>query len=104
MRGTWIKRREVVDGARRRGNYFGGDPIRRMEIEVRVRKLKNRKTAGKDEATEEMIKGKSNRVVNWIWRMCNIAFESGVVLEDWRSTVMVPLYKGKKEEHRMQQL
>ena len=24
-----------------------------------------------------------------------MAFESGVVPEDWRSTVIVPLYKGK---------
>ena len=28
---------------------------------------------------------------------CNIAFESGVVSEDWRSVVIVPLYKGKGE-------
>ena len=34
------------DGVRR-GNYFGGEPIRRMEVEVRVEKLKN----GKDEVT-----------------------------------------------------
>ena len=27
-----------------------------------------------------------------------MAFESGVVLEDWRSTVIVPLYKGKGEK------
>ena len=26
-----------------------------------------------------------------------MAFESGVVSEDWRSTMIVPLYKGKGE-------
>ena len=26
-----------------------------------------------------------------------MAFESGIVLEDWRSAVIVPLYKGKEE-------
>ena len=26
-----------------------------------------------------------------------MAFESGVVSEDWRSAVIVPLYKGKRE-------
>ena len=26
-----------------------------------------------------------------------MAFESGVVLEDWRSALIVPLYKGKEE-------
>ena len=34
-----------------RGNYLGGEPIRRTEVEVRVSKLKNGKAAGKDEVT-----------------------------------------------------
>ena len=44
-----------------------------------------------------MIKGVGDRVVEWIWRLCNMAFESGVVPEDWRSAVIVPLYKSKRE-------
>ena len=36
----------------RRGNYFGGEPIRRME------KLKKGKAAGEDEITGKMIKGR----------------------------------------------
>ena len=27
--------------------------------------------------------------------ICNIAFESGVVPEAWRSAMIIPLYKGK---------
>ena len=53
------------DGVRR-GNYFGGQPIKRMKVEVRVRKLKNGTAAGKDEVTGEMIKGGGDRVVDWI--------------------------------------
>ena len=33
----------------RKSNYFGGEPIGRAEVEVRVGKLKNGKAAGKDE-------------------------------------------------------
>ena len=44
------------DGVQKR-NYFRGEPIRRTEVEVRVGKLKNGETAGKDEGTREMIKG-----------------------------------------------
>ena len=36
-------------------------------------------------------------MVDWICRLCNTAFESGVVPEDWRFDVIVPLYKGKGE-------
>ena len=44
-----------------------------------------------------MTKGRGDRVVDWIWRLCNIAFESNVAPEDWRPAVIVPLYKGKGE-------
>ena len=53
----------------RRGNYFGGEPIRRTEVEVKVGKLKNEKAVSKDEFTGKMIKGENNRVVDWIWRL-----------------------------------
>ena len=65
-----------------RDNYFGGEPIKRIEVEVRVRKLKNGKAAGKDEVTGEMIKGGGERAVNWIWKLCDMAFENGVVPGD----------------------
>ena len=61
-------------------------------------KLKNGKAADKDEIKGKMIKGGGDRVGDWIWRLCNMAFEGGVVLEDWRSVVIVPLYKGKERE------
>ena len=44
-----------------------------------------------------MKKVGGHRVVDLIWKLCNIAFESGVVPEDLRSAVTVPLYKGKVE-------
>ena len=40
-----------------------------------------------------MIKG-GDMVVDLIWRLCNVAFENGVAPEDWRSAVIVSLYKG----------
>ena len=60
-------------------------------------KPKNGKATGKDEITGEMIKGGGERVVEWIWRLCNMAFESGVMPEDWRSALIVLLYKSKGE-------
>ena len=63
------------------GSYFGGEPIR-TEVEVRVGKLKHRKAAGKDEVTGEMLKGGDDSVVDWIWRLCSMTFESDVVPKD----------------------
>ena len=81
----------------RRSNYFGGEPIRRTEVEVRVGKLKNGKAADKEEVMGEMIKCGGDRVMDWIGRRFNVTFENGVVPGDWRSAVIVPLCKVKGE-------
>ena len=45
-------------------------------------KLKNGKAAGKDEITGEIIKSGGDRVVDWIWKVCDMTFENGLVPED----------------------
>ena len=64
-----------------RGNSFEGEPIGRAKVEMRVGKLNNGKATGKDEITGEMIKCGGDRVVDWIWRLCNMIFEIGGVLK-----------------------
>ena len=81
----------------RRGNYFKEELIRRMEVEVRVGKHKNGKAAGKDEVIGEMIKCGRDRLMDWIWRLCNMAFEIVVMPKGWRSAVIDSLQKGKGE-------
>ena len=39
-------------------------------------------SAGKHEINGKMIKGGGDRVVDWIWRLYNMAFESAVVPGD----------------------
>ena len=80
-----------------KGNYFGGEPIRKIEVEEKVKKLMNGKAAGKDEVTGEIVKGGGDVVEDWISKLCDMAFESGTVPKDLRSAVIVPLHKGKGE-------
>ena len=42
-------------GGVRKGNYFGGELVERTEVEVRMKNLKKRKGASKDEVAEEVI-------------------------------------------------
>ena len=72
------------------------EPIGRAEVELRVGNLKNGKAAGKDVITGEIIKGGGDRVVDW--RLCNMAFESSIMHENWRSVMNLLLYKGKGEK------
>ena len=62
-----------------------------------MRTLKNGKAEGRDKIMGEMIKGGGDQEGDWIRGLCNMAFESGAVPGDRRSTVIVPLYKGKGE-------
>ena len=62
---------------------FEGKRIGRAKVKVRVGKLKNGKAAVKDEITGE-IKGGGYRLVVWIWKLYNMTFKTGVVLENWR--------------------
>ena len=66
---------------------------------MRVGKLKNGRAKGQEESIGEIIKGGGDRVVDWIWRLGNMVFESGGVPEDWKSAVIVPLYKGNGERN-----
>ena len=47
-----------------RGNCFGGESIRKTEVEERIKKLKNGKAAGKDKVTGEIVKGGGDVVVD----------------------------------------
>ena len=40
--------------------------------------LKKGKAAGNEEVMGEMIKGGGDRVVDLIWRLCNMGFENGL--------------------------
>ena len=57
------------------GNYFGGEPVRKTEVKVRVRKLKNGKATVKDEVTGKMVKDGGDMVVDWISRLYSNTFE-----------------------------
>ena len=62
-----------------RGNYLGDQQIRRTEGKVRVGMIKIGQATGMDDILVEMIKHRDDRVVDWIWRLCKMAFESGAV-------------------------
>ena len=66
------------DGVRR-GNYFGGEPIRKVEGEERVKKLRMERLQVRMRSQKRwFIKGRGDVVVDSIWKLYNMAFESDV--------------------------
>ena len=71
------------------------DNIEYAEICEAVRKLKGGKSPGIDEVAVEFLKRGGECVLEWLVRMFNGCFREGKVPKEWKSAVIVPLYKGK---------
>ena len=78
-----------------RNEYNGHESIRREEVLSAVKKLNNGKFAGVDGIGSELLKYGGDVVVDWVWKLCSMCWDLGVVPEDWKGAVIVPLYKGK---------
>ena len=61
------------------------------KVELRVKKIQKGKTAGEDEFKEEMMKSGTSLAIALVWKLCNMAFESGVVSEDWKTSETIPV-------------
>ena len=55
-----------------------------------VKGLKNRKSNGKDEVIGQVIEKGSGAGIDWVWKLCYMAFNRGVVPEDMWIAVIVP--------------
>ena len=44
-----------------------------------------------------MIKIRGERETDVVWQWCSMAFESSVVPEEWKTTIIVPLCECKME-------
>ena len=49
------------------------------EVGARLKRLKTGKATGKAEVIGEIIKNWGGPVIDWVWKLCRMAFENGVV-------------------------
>lgn len=69
------------------------------EVWNAVRRLKSGKAAGVDEIRPELLKSLDGSGIEWLARVFQAAWDSGEVPLDWRTGVVVPVYKkGDKME------
>ena len=66
---------EVKAAVRRKEVLAEVTAMEELKFEVKVGKLKYGKAIGEDEITGEMINVEAGRVVDWIWRLYNMAIE-----------------------------
>ena len=85
---------------RGRINRVDNKQISREEVKEAINRLKMGKAAGVDHIPGEMLKYGGDEAVDIMLRLCELAWETESVPQDWMKAVIVPLYKGKgsKEE------
>jgi hypothetical protein len=79
-------------------NYVDNDlnrPISKEEVLLALRKLKQRKAAGPDGIIGEILKNACNSVLvlEFLVKMFNALFDSGVYPDCWTESIVLPLFK-----------
>ena len=83
----------------RGGAMWDQEQISRGEVVKAINSLKMGKAAGVDGITAEMLKYGGESVIEWMHRICQMAWEEEKVPDDWTKAVIIPVYKGKGERN-----
>ena len=62
-----------------------------------MKKIKLGKATGLSEMSMEMINASGKVRTDVMVKLCKIVLDGKGVPEDWKTTVMVPIYKGKRD-------
>ena len=71
------------------------DCIRMAEVRAVLKKMKGHKAPGLSGLVTEMIQATGDIGTQWILDLCNGIVKEGSIPEDWKSSVVLPIYKGK---------
>ena len=71
------------------------DWIRMAEVRAVLKKMKRHKAPGLSGVVAEMIQATRDIGTQWILDLCNCIVKEGSIPEDWKSSVVLPVYKGK---------
>ena len=69
--------------------------IRRDEILKALRLMKKGKAAGPTEIVSEMFTAEQDCSVDWLTSLCNLIVAQGRIPDDWSSSILLPVFKGK---------
>jgi len=71
------------------------DCFRLVEMTAVLKKMKRHKARGLSGLTAEMIQATGDTGTQWLLDLCNGIAKEGCIPEDWKSSVVLPVYKGK---------
>ena len=71
------------------------DCIRMDEVTAALKEMKRHKAPGLSGLVTEMIQATGEIGTQWILDLRNGIVKEGSIAEDWKSSVVLPIYKGK---------
>ena len=71
------------------------DCIRMAEVRAALKEMKRHKAPGLSGQVAEMIQATGDIGTEWILDLCNGIAKEGSIPEDWKSSVVLPIYKCK---------
>ena len=71
------------------------DCIRMDEVRAVLKKMKRHKAPGLSGLVAKMIQATGDIGTQWVLDLCNSIVKEGSIPEDWKSSVVLSIYKGK---------
>jgi hypothetical protein len=87
-----MKRTPIIVPPRNEGTV---PRITRKEVRKAMRKMKNGKVTGPDGLPVEAWKCFGEQGIGWLQAIFNSVLEKGKMPDDWRGSIIVPIYKNK---------
>ena len=69
--------------------------IRKDDISKALRMMKKGKAAGPTGIVSEMFMADDDCSVDWLTYLCNLIVAQGRIPDNWKSSILLPVYKGK---------
>ncbi len=77
--------------------------ISEEEVERALKKMKSGKSVGPDELSTDMLKALGRPGIKWITRIMRVVWQQQRIPDDWRTSVLVPIFKKKGNIHECAQ-
>lgn len=75
-------------------------PFTSQELQEAIATLQEKKSQGKDEITNEMLKHLCSKAKKILLRMINSSWKYGKIPHTWKEAIMVPIPKKRKDENK----
>jgi hypothetical protein len=71
------------------------EEIMKVEVEIALKKMKKGKAAGPSGLVSEMLKAADTWGIQWLTDLCNAIVKEGKIPNDWKHSLLIPVYKKK---------